>query len=307
MKNKKTTVSIGIPAYNEEANIQNAIRSVLNQKSDNFVLEKIIVISDGSSDNTVEKASSFKDKKIQIISGRTRIGKAERLNQIFNITNSEILILLDADCILEKDAIFEMIKIFNKDSRITLVGSNATPFEISGFITKIVNIGVTINKRVGSQYHKGNNVYSYRGSLIGLTKKIYRSTKVPKDILADDAYLYMYTISKNLKKAWSKKIIVYYRIPSTISEHIKQSLRFVKSQKAINKYFGDWTIKEFILPRKILIKEIISLIFEQPIFAILFLVTNSYVSFLNLVDVKKMNYKWEMISSTKKILYINEQ
>ena len=50
---KKLTVTIGIPAYNEEANVRNLLVSLLAQKETNFKLQEIIVVSDGSTDKTV--------------------------------------------------------------------------------------------------------------------------------------------------------------------------------------------------------------------------------------------------------------
>ena len=50
---RKPTVTIGIPAYNESANIGRLINDVLGQKQNHFRLAKIIVVSDCSSDATV--------------------------------------------------------------------------------------------------------------------------------------------------------------------------------------------------------------------------------------------------------------
>lgn len=47
---KKLSVSVGIPAYNEEQNIASLIFGILKQKVNNITLKEIIVISDGSTD-----------------------------------------------------------------------------------------------------------------------------------------------------------------------------------------------------------------------------------------------------------------
>src|SRR3989344_8939516 len=75
-------VSIGIPAYNEEANIKNLLTALLAQKQENFELLEIIVISDGSDDNTVEQAKSLASEKISVIDGKDRKGQAQRQNEI---------------------------------------------------------------------------------------------------------------------------------------------------------------------------------------------------------------------------------
>ena len=57
---KKLRISIGIPAYNEGGNIARLLRSVLGQKKRELI-DEIIVISDGSSDNTVSEVKTFND------------------------------------------------------------------------------------------------------------------------------------------------------------------------------------------------------------------------------------------------------
>ncbi len=49
---KITTISIGIPAFNEAVTIKRLLRSVLAQKEKGFVLREIIVLCDGSTDGT---------------------------------------------------------------------------------------------------------------------------------------------------------------------------------------------------------------------------------------------------------------
>jgi len=51
---KLITVSIGIPAYNEEANIGKLLSSLIKQKEAGFIIKEIIVVSDQSTDKTDE-------------------------------------------------------------------------------------------------------------------------------------------------------------------------------------------------------------------------------------------------------------
>ena len=70
----KNTVSILIPAYNEEKGIENSIKSCLNQtvKPDN-----VIVINDGSTDNTLKILQKYKNK-IKIINLKENTGNKSK-------------------------------------------------------------------------------------------------------------------------------------------------------------------------------------------------------------------------------------
>src|SRR3989344_3768380 len=99
---KKLTVTIGIPAYNEQENIQAMLKSVLAQKGNNFVIKKIVVVSDGSSDQTVSKVKEIQKEShlISLVEGKTRKGKIIRLNKIYSLNKSDILFTFDADIVL---------------------------------------------------------------------------------------------------------------------------------------------------------------------------------------------------------------
>src|SRR5579872_2551962 len=96
MKNK-TSITIGIPVYNEELSIGLLLRDIIKQSAENFRLEKIIVLSDGSNDKTCDVVRSVNTNKIKLIEFPTRLGKSERINNIIDMCKSNILILCDGD------------------------------------------------------------------------------------------------------------------------------------------------------------------------------------------------------------------
>ena len=58
-------VSVIIPTYNREATIKRAINSVLGQT---YKEVELIIVDDGSTDNTVEIIHSYRDKRIKLVS-----------------------------------------------------------------------------------------------------------------------------------------------------------------------------------------------------------------------------------------------
>ena len=97
----KLSLTIGIPAYNEEANIKGLILSIFEQEARTYSLEKIIVVVDACTDNTLDEILKIKNGKIQLIVNNQRKGKAYGLNVITRETNSDILVHFDADILLK--------------------------------------------------------------------------------------------------------------------------------------------------------------------------------------------------------------
>ena len=103
MQNKiLPTITIGIPAYNEEQNIYELLSALLQQNLATVNLEKVIVVADGSTDGTVGQIQRITDKRVALMHWTRRRGLAAGQNYIVENTRSDVLVLLDAD-ILPQD------------------------------------------------------------------------------------------------------------------------------------------------------------------------------------------------------------
>jgi cellulose synthase/poly-beta-1,6-N-acetylglucosamine synthase-like glycosyltransferase/peptidoglycan/xylan/chitin deacetylase (PgdA/CDA1 family)/spore germination protein YaaH len=118
-------VAVLIPAYNEETVIVRTIRSVLNSDYKNL---HVIVIDDGSSDNTAEVARAAYAGEIaaghvQVLS-KPNQGKASALNFALDRLTEEIYVGIDADTVIAADAISKLIPHF-EDPLIGAMAGNA--------------------------------------------------------------------------------------------------------------------------------------------------------------------------------------
>ena len=89
------SVSVIIPAFNETATIGRVLKSVLNLDYPSEKLE-IIVVDDGSTDNTSAVVKKLTDKRIKLIQ-QQRKGKAAALNLGLDYAGGNFVACLDAD------------------------------------------------------------------------------------------------------------------------------------------------------------------------------------------------------------------
>jgi len=104
-------VSILIPAYNEGKRVLRAINAALSQDYPDF---EVIVIDDGSDDNTFEVASSLKDNRLRVYR-KEHGGKAKALNFGLSKASGEVIVTTDADSYLEEGAVGELVRRFYSD------------------------------------------------------------------------------------------------------------------------------------------------------------------------------------------------
>jgi len=91
--------SVIITVYNKENYIKHTLNSVLKQSFQDF---EVIVVNDGSTDNSTEIISAFKDKRITLISTKNQ-GASLARNTGIKKANSDYIALLDGDDLWEPD------------------------------------------------------------------------------------------------------------------------------------------------------------------------------------------------------------
>src|SRR5690554_4188978 len=88
------SVSIGIPFFNAEAYLLDAIKSVFAQTHQNW---ELILLDDGSTDRSLEIARSIDDPRVRVYSDGQNKHLAARLNEIARLARYEYLARMDAD------------------------------------------------------------------------------------------------------------------------------------------------------------------------------------------------------------------
>ena len=113
------SVAIVVPCFNEERTLASTLNSLLKLDYPKNILE-IIVVDDGSRDATLEIAKGFAgDPRIKILK-KENGGKHTAMNLALLHTNAEFIGCLDADSVVEPEALLRIIPVF-EDSRIAAV------------------------------------------------------------------------------------------------------------------------------------------------------------------------------------------
>ena len=114
-------VSIIIPAYNAESTIQECLQSVTIIKWSGEL--EVILVNDGSTDRTAEIAASFSGVNTINVPHR---GAAGATNLGIKAAHNDIVVLVDADVVLEKDWLEKIIPVFADPSVAAAGGSVVT-------------------------------------------------------------------------------------------------------------------------------------------------------------------------------------
>lgn len=94
MSKKLPAVTIGIPFYNAETTLLDAVRSVFAQTHQDW---ELILLDDGSTDRSLELARSVRDPRVKVYSDGQNRRLAARLNEMTRLAGHEFLARMDAD------------------------------------------------------------------------------------------------------------------------------------------------------------------------------------------------------------------
>ena len=146
MKNNKLAITIGIPAYNEEKNIELIINDILSQNDINYKLIKTIVVSDKSTDNTNNIVKKYQNKNIDLIVNKFRIGKSGSVKKLIELSKKnfpDVIVILDADLRLKNTTVIKkLIEPFLGDERLMVTSGNLVPDSPKTFVEKISNFNI---------------------------------------------------------------------------------------------------------------------------------------------------------------------
>ncbi len=120
-----------MPAYNADKYIEEAIKSVINQTYENW---ELLVINDGSKDNTELKIKLFHDYRIKYFIKENKGVSSARNIGVANM-QGDYFCFLDADDILPKNSLNSRLKAFESSSEIDIVDGS-----VSKFISTIENV-----------------------------------------------------------------------------------------------------------------------------------------------------------------------
>lgn len=302
MKNKKLkpTITIAVCALNEEANIGQLLESIFKQKEEGYTLENILIISDGSTDKTVEITKSF-GPKVTVKDYKKRIGKSSRLNEIYTNVKSDIVVQPDADVILGHEYVIrDVVKPFIGNPQVGMTGGHPVPLPAETFLEKAVNCSLEVYIPFRKKLNGGNNILSATGRLLALRKEVFRNIKVPKDTIANDGYVYFCTATQGYEYQYAPTSLVYFRSPQTLKDHISQSTRFAATHAWMKQFFPAKLVDhEYYIPPKELYLEMLKQFFKHPILSSYIFLLNRYCSLRAKILKKRINAIWDIVYSTK--------
>lgn len=215
-------LSILIPAHNEQKNITNLLKDILNSSLDTKY--EVLILENGSTDDTVKRVKGFIDEvkmnNFRLIELKTS-GKTKALNKGIKESQGEIIMQIDSDCRIKENTIALLINEL-ENPLIKLIGALDVPTYES--IDKTTLLYKTLRSQELYRLARGRVIP------IGRCLAFKRDLNIiyPEDIHSEDNWL---TLNVAKKFGWEAvKVlltsIVAYKPPLNWGDFLRQETRF---------------------------------------------------------------------------------
>lgn len=235
-------ITIGLPFYNAGEYLAQAINSIINQT---YIDWELILVNDGSTDNSVEIALHFsqQDSRIKFINDNQNKGLVYRLNQIVELANGEYIARMDADDVMHSHRLQKQIKHMLKYPDTDVIGTSAYIIDEKGNIIGKKNVR-TDNKGLQKKYFLFKYFF------------IHPSILVKRKWFVKNKYISKYERMEDFELWYrSSDSSVYCNLPEPLMYYRVQNKGFLK------KYLKTELNKRFFFGELYKNKEISTLIF----------------------------------------------
>lgn len=223
------TVSVIVPAYNEEVNAVRTVESLLMQ---DYKYLDIVFVDDGSKDSTFETVKKAFDgnPKVKVFT-KPNGGKASALNFGIQKSDAEFVVCIDADTQLKTDAVTKLIETFylqGKPAEVGAVAGNVKVGNEINMITKWQSIEYITSQNFDRRaFSLLNCITVVPGAIGGFRRKaILEAGGFTTDTLAEDCDLTMRLHKTGYIIENCNDAISYTEAPETIGQFLKQRFRW---------------------------------------------------------------------------------
>jgi len=226
--------SVVIPAYNAEDTIGRVLRALIEQDYPKELME-VIVVDDGSIDGTYSIARFYSDRYpyIRVVKHKYNLGKAVALTTGIRGARGDVIVLLDADTVPEKQAIRRLVAVLMSNDELGAVSGHVIPAGVNGFLYWMQRIEYLLGISVGRFFHYWvngvNPVLSgaFAAFKAPVLKALVLSPRgVPEDTVAEDFDLTVMVWKRGLRTGYVDAAVAYTVVSDRLASIYRQRIRW---------------------------------------------------------------------------------
>jgi hypothetical protein len=222
--------SVGIMAYNEEANIADAIDTIFAQQLSSSRIAELMVVASGCEDQTTAIVAGIAqtEPRVRLIEQARREGKASAINIFIGAAKSPILLMVSADVLLKSGTLDALLGHFH-DPSVGMVGGHPIPVNSeSSLLGHAVHLQWRLHDRLARETPKLGEIVAFRNVV----------PSIPHDTAVDEISIQALVTQLGYRPVYEPQAIVYNRGPTTVRDFLRQRRRIYAGHLRVRELQG---------------------------------------------------------------------
>jgi cellulose synthase/poly-beta-1,6-N-acetylglucosamine synthase-like glycosyltransferase len=217
MEHEKIRCSVGITAYNEEANIRKILDAMLDQHLHSVEITEVIVVASGCTDNTVPIVQEYVDRNplVKLFIQERREGKTRAINVFLQHAQEDICVLESGDTLPRYNSVEALVSMF-ADPQVGMTGAQKVPVNTPDHIVDYMShLRLQLEHELCLEIPRLGEMIAFR--------KVF--DQIPPDVAMDEAFVEALVVQRGLQVRYAPDAVVYNMGPTTIRDFIRQRRR----------------------------------------------------------------------------------
>jgi len=209
--------SVGVTAYNEEANIGALLDALIAQHLFLVEISEIIVVASGCTDNTVPIVESYAAAHpfIKLHIQPKREGKTAAINVFLANATERICVLESGDTLAHEDAVEHLVRMF-ADPSVGMTGAHKTPVNTPDHLAGLfTHLRLRLEHQLCLEIPRLGEMIAFR--------KVF--DHIPPDVAMDEAFVEALVVERGMQVRYAPDAIVYNTGPTSVRDFVRQRRR----------------------------------------------------------------------------------
>jgi cellulose synthase/poly-beta-1,6-N-acetylglucosamine synthase-like glycosyltransferase len=222
-------VSVIVPAHNEEKNIERCIEAILEAP---YTPKQVIVVDDGSTDATFEKAREFHGRgQVLVVKKEASGTRAGPCNFGTRFATQPVYVFIDADTLMYRDALREIAKPF-RDPSVVAVSGNVRVYNTPNLLTKMQAYEYMFSMEIGRRFQSiVHSLLIVPGGFGAVRADLFKTVGEYDISLAEDFDSTLKMHKTGGKIVFADGAIALTVVPGTWRSWVKQRIRWASGQE----------------------------------------------------------------------------
>jgi cellulose synthase/poly-beta-1,6-N-acetylglucosamine synthase-like glycosyltransferase len=264
-------VSILVPAHNEESAIE---EKLANLRAVSYPKDKIefIIVDDGSEDNTLKKIEYFiaanPNLDMKVIKQNPRAGKSTALNIALQFSSHSIVIVTDADTLWPSETLEKAMPYLADPEIGAISGRGVNENKTQSWTTEAEETYLNYTNMIRFGESKIHSTIRFEGGFCAYKKGVF--DQFDSETGADDSGTALDVIQHNHRAILVPEVLFSTKFPTNLSGKIHIKTRRATQLVALwIKCFRLMVKRQLVLPKRIVIPELLLFIFNPLVFAVM--------------------------------------